>query len=112
MGNRIGHSFPAAMLCAEAVFLPLDDGDDAALIVWIKRLVVGSPKLRRRWWWTRPLACIWILVQIALPLRMPLISGGEEASWFLVVFFGFYVPPFLVLCGGRGLRVTPGTHCY
>ena len=108
MGNRIGHSFPAAMICAEVVFLPLDNGDDASLIVWLKRLFSGSPKLQSRRVWARPLAIIWILVQIGLPLRMRFVSRGEEAytaegyrwSWTMMLHskssmpFGGRVPLF------------------
>jgi hypothetical protein len=79
MSQRIGYSFPAVCLAGSLLFLPLaqhTNKGDASLMEWIKRYAIGSPALARASPWQRRFTLLWVTIQLVLPLRMPLISGG------------------------------------
>eukprot|EP00978_Attheya_sp_CCMP212_P048681 scaffold560043_cov55-Attheya_sp.AAC.1 len=79
MSQRIGYSFPAICLAGSLLFLPLGqhkNNGDTSLVEWIKRYATGSPAIARAGPWQRKFTLVWIAIQLALPLRMPIISGG------------------------------------
>jgi len=110
MAKRIGFIFPAVMLCSELLLLPLDDAGDASLIVWVGRGLSGAPAARIGGSSTagrvrRGIFGLYVLVQLGLPARMPLVSGlefprnalGYRFSWTMMLhatthFAEFEVP--------------------
>jgi len=82
MAKRIGFVFPAAMLCSELLLVPLDDGGDANLVAWVGRVLTGAPSARvgggsAAGRVRRALFGLYLLMQLGLPARMPLVSGLE-----------------------------------
>ena len=74
MSQRIGYSFPATCIIAEFLFLPLadaaDGGEDAATLVWLRRLAVGDQVRARAPRVLRALVVGWALFHYIFPLRM------------------------------------------
>ncbi|KAH8055629.1 hypothetical protein JL722_7967 [Aureococcus anophagefferens] len=86
MSQRIGYAFPGACVCAVVLFAPVGGpGGDAPLHAWLARAATGfsagEPR-RRGARPARPLRCLlllYVLLQVLVPLRMPLLHGADFA---------------------------------
>ena len=125
-----GQVHPIVMLCSLALLAPLEwnrvavsrggevlrlggdggaadahGGGDASLVEWLRRALAGAPAARLGGRGPRLLFALYVLVQLLLPLRMPLVSGHEWArtglgyrwSWAMGLhhtqhFFEYEVP--------------------
>jgi len=106
MGHKIGYLYPLVCLAGTLIFHPIGGGskvaaeidaatsaqrsaiakrirsrqqlEEANLLGWIKRYALGSPEAlatRNQQLFT----LVWLLIQILLPWRMPIISNGNYA---------------------------------
>ncbi|KAH8047216.1 hypothetical protein JL722_13199 [Aureococcus anophagefferens] len=84
MSQRIGYAFPGACVCAVVLFAPVGGpGGDAPLHAWLAAagFSAGEPRARRARP-ARPLRCLlllYVLLQVLVPLRMPLLHGADFA---------------------------------
>jgi hypothetical protein len=90
MSQRIGYAFPLSCLAGSVIFQPIGtelatskkDDDltvtlnnvETSLIGWTKRYITGKDSRATRW--QRLFTLTWLFCQLALPLRMPIISKG------------------------------------
>ena len=87
MSQRIGYAFPGACVCAVVLFAPVGGpGGDAPLHAWLARAAAGvsagEPRAAAAARPTRPLRCLlllYVLLQVLVPLRMPLFHGRDFA---------------------------------
>ena len=84
MSQRIGYSFPLAMVFSGILFKPMDEIQDDTLPhgKWLLEqssiIKKGNHKTKKVHWW--PL--LFLLFQWLIPMRMPLVSHGEFKHTF------------------------------
>ena len=104
MSPRIGNAFPATCMCAIIIFLPMNtyaskedsrdestaidnrlpaqndsavDHGDASLISWLRHFASSSATTHCTSRIQRVCVLGWVIIQLCIPLRMPLNSGGD-----------------------------------
>jgi len=82
MSQRIGYAFPGVCICSVVTFFPIRD--DCNIVTWIrryefdeKRALLGKDGKTKASRFQRRFTLIWIFIQLLLPLRTPILSGGD-----------------------------------
>lgn len=87
MSQRIGVTFPIAMIMAGLLFVPYGADDNCSHYMWLKGQLGLSPDQKGKKRHYLPL--LWLVVQWLLPLRMPFVSNWGYKYTMLGYRFGW-----------------------